>query len=520
MPFKPVELPKCPKCEKSVYAAEEKLAGGHKWHKACFKCSMCNKMLDSTSCAEHDGALYCKVCHGRKFGPKGYGFGGGAGALNTDTGEKFGNTEFQTNGHNSPSSGIAAPEGQGCPRCSCFVYHADQIFSKNQVWHKQCFKCRTCHKQLDSRSACDGPDSDVYCTGCYRKKFGIKGYGFGQGGPALISGDQAESVDSVPATSRFIDTTTIQAEGGHGCPRCGGSVFHAEQMFSKNRTYHKKCFSCKSCKRPLDSVLACDGPDNDIYCRGCYGKSFGAKGYGFAGGSGFLQCGDFEDNVADRPTLAINTTTIKGDAEDAKETCPRCGGKVFHAEKMLSKNHVFHKTCFHCLECHRPLDSVSCCDSPDGEIFCRPCYGKNFGPHGYGYGGVGSVPALTAAGPGTHEEERPLIDFHPVTSGGEAQTKGEDGCKRCNYRVYDAEKLMAAGRSWHKRCFSCLACSRHLDSTTVNDGPDGEIYCRSCHSGAFGMTGYGFGQGAGTLLSDGHSTRTIAISAESAFILP
>ena len=35
----------------------------------------------------------------------------------------------------------------------------------------------------------------------------------------------------------------------------------------------------------------------------------------------------------------------------------------------------------------------------------------------------------------------------------------------------------------------------------VNDGIDGEIYCKSCHSGKFGMTGYGFGQGAGTLLS-------------------
>ena len=79
---------------------------------------------------------------------------------------------------------------------------------------------------------------------------------------------------------------------GQGCPRCGGQVFHAEQMFSKGKTYHKKCFSCNSCKRPLDSVLACDAPDGEIYCKGCYAKNFGAKGYGFGCRSGFLQCGD------------------------------------------------------------------------------------------------------------------------------------------------------------------------------------------------------------------------------------
>ena len=27
------------------------------------------------------GEIYCKTCHGKNFGPKGYGFGGGAGAL-------------------------------------------------------------------------------------------------------------------------------------------------------------------------------------------------------------------------------------------------------------------------------------------------------------------------------------------------------------------------------------------------------------------------------------------------------
>lgn len=69
-------IPICLKCEKPVYAAEELLAGGQKWHKVCFKCNLCNKRLDSVNVNAHDNMLWCKQCYGRKFGPKGYGFGG------------------------------------------------------------------------------------------------------------------------------------------------------------------------------------------------------------------------------------------------------------------------------------------------------------------------------------------------------------------------------------------------------------------------------------------------------------
>lgn len=55
-----------------------------------FYAALCKKPLDSTNCAEHESELFCRNCHGRKFGIKGYGFGAGAGALNMDTGDQFG----------------------------------------------------------------------------------------------------------------------------------------------------------------------------------------------------------------------------------------------------------------------------------------------------------------------------------------------------------------------------------------------------------------------------------------------
>lgn len=58
-----------------------------------------------------------------------------------------------------------------------------------QPWHKGCFKCNLCTKNLDSRNCCEGGDKEIYCKTCYGKKFGPKGYGYGQGGGALQSDD-------------------------------------------------------------------------------------------------------------------------------------------------------------------------------------------------------------------------------------------------------------------------------------------------------------------------------------------
>ena len=67
--------PKCANCNKSVYKAEETRAANKIFHKFCFKCTSCSKLLETNILTEHQGDLFCRNCYAKQFGPKGVGFG-------------------------------------------------------------------------------------------------------------------------------------------------------------------------------------------------------------------------------------------------------------------------------------------------------------------------------------------------------------------------------------------------------------------------------------------------------------
>uniref|UniRef100_A0A803WC69 Cysteine and glycine-rich protein 1 n=1 Tax=Ficedula albicollis TaxID=59894 RepID=A0A803WC69_FICAL len=95
---------KCGVCQKAVYFAEEVQCEGNSFHKSCFLCMVCKKNLDSTTVAVHGEEIYCKSCYGKKYGPKGYGYGQGAGTLSTDKGESLG-IKYEDPG-TSPASAV------------------------------------------------------------------------------------------------------------------------------------------------------------------------------------------------------------------------------------------------------------------------------------------------------------------------------------------------------------------------------------------------------------------------------
>ena len=142
------------------------------------------------------------------------------------------------------------------------------------------------------------------------------------------------------------------------------------------------------------------------------------------------------------------------------DKCPKCGGKVFDAEKMQMQIGNYHKKCFSCSLCNRKLD-YSNATSDMNDIFCNNCYLKNYGPVGVKY----QLPTET-------DKIKP--------------ENADQACPRCGGAVYEFEKVQVKDRVFHKNCTSCKSCQRLLDSGSVYSiklqDKYIEIFCQGCYS--------------------------------------
>jgi len=253
--------PRCPRCNDRVYAAEETLAIGQSWHQKCFSCKTCHRKLDSGNLCDNEGEIYCKACYGRSFGPKGYGFGGGAGSLAT-----FGaDTIVPVAG--DPSEAHAAVASKWCNAC-------DKAGDGGKF-------CGDCGGKLVDRSVL----VEAKLDGVHSNKSRFE---------QIAADADAEAaphpiLKSVPKQSLPAALAPKGKFGGGGtkCVRCNKSVYDAEKTVGPNGAYHNACFVCLSCGKSLSAITLADN-EGEIYCQACYGKEFGPKGYGFGVGAGTL----------------------------------------------------------------------------------------------------------------------------------------------------------------------------------------------------------------------------------------
>ncbi|NXE30132.1 CSRP1 protein, partial [Ardeotis kori] len=160
---------KCGVCQKAVYFAEEVQCEGSSFHKSCFLCMVCKKNLDSTTVAVHGEEIYCKSCYGKKYGPKGYGYGQGAGTLSTDKGESLG-IKYEDPGTPGEVPALKPPSLRGRVQVQSLPRQLGQAVwlcaagAGTTGWHKSCFRCAKCGKSLESTTLAD-KDGEIYCKG-------------------------------------------------------------------------------------------------------------------------------------------------------------------------------------------------------------------------------------------------------------------------------------------------------------------------------------------------------------------
>ncbi|KAI8350736.1 hypothetical protein B0O80DRAFT_389012 [Mortierella sp. GBAus27b] len=237
--FVPTPSPRCPRCTKAVYLAEQVIGpNGTSWHKSCFTCERCNRRLDSTTLAEHEGKAYCQACHKLVFGPTGYGYG----------------------------SGLLPP-----------MYLSQYLKQQRQ-------------KERDQASSPSGPPSLPK-----RNPEPVRT----QAGSGSVEADEWDeeptpTVPSKPANLSYYQSTPAPIKkahpvfgGGDICRSCQKVVYHAELARAHGSVYHKACLRCFSCQKSVDATNMVDRQGTP-YCRHCYSREFGAKGYGYGAGGHVL----------------------------------------------------------------------------------------------------------------------------------------------------------------------------------------------------------------------------------------
>ncbi len=239
--------PKCPRCGKSVYAAESVTALSKQWHQRCLTCSVCNASLSAVNLCDANDEIFCKTCYGKQFGPKGYGFGSGAGTL-ADTGVVVDDDTKVVKEKKEKKIEMYCPhcekvtDGKFCGDCGTFLEEKEV---EEEVEVKK--------KPAPSPKKEVSPKKDE------------------------VAAKKDESLEA-PKKEHMKNKKSLG--GGDKCHRCGKTVYDAEKVIAPGGAYHKQCVKCTTCNTSVSANNMCD-KDNEIYCQACYAKNFGPKGFGF-----------------------------------------------------------------------------------------------------------------------------------------------------------------------------------------------------------------------------------------------
>ncbi|KAL4063956.1 hypothetical protein V8B97DRAFT_1904451 [Scleroderma yunnanense] len=365
--------PTCPRCSKSVYAAEQAcifiMGPGRK---PCLACTTCHKRLDSLTLLEHDQLV--KICHIRTFGIRDLRHAnlphrddlsphlptsplGSTSELvvNTPTGSTTpARTLFPTSFIHNRTYGSADLTSPSIPNTGSHSPVRAQFTGGSGS--TPLLRANATLPARFNRTSASTPPPELITSETEE--------GFEE---ARAEGNEGSESNSVVLEA---NTTTIGRGGGFQFPRtipADSSGFTSGIPGVPGESNNGLPIERPpSPLKPISTGLMMTGSLSPLKQ-----TSTGTR-YGLTLGG-------------------VSTSPVKSwGLGGATPACPRCGKNVYFAEQIKAVGKVWHKGCLRCTSCNAFLDSKRL-NEKDGEPFCGRCYSKLYGPQGSGYALLGKA---------------------------------------------------------------------------------------------------------------------------------
>ncbi|XP_044261276.1 keratin-associated protein 4-8-like isoform X1 [Tribolium madens] len=294
------------------------------------------------------------------------------------------------------------------------------------------------------------------------------------------------------------------------CARCGQGICSTAGKIALNKVWHKSCFCCYNCNRPLnlcsakiyygEVFCACCCPTKEV-CRVNSTPSFN-----YCERMRPVCCKSSESDDCCRPRDIHSCSCIPSCCSPCPcQTCceDRCFKRI-HCRPRSPKplNYPPRPPKCSCNKCcppprRCPRKNPPCRPPPRCPSPCPPRCPSPCPP-----------PRCPSPCPPSNccDGKNKMIYFRPrcpSPSCGRRSCKPrpcntcnrccscDDRCKRCGEKVFAAEKVLTSHGSYHLGCFSCYCCCKSLCVKTMYEAC-GEIYCRQCYNNYFGISSYGY----------------------------
>ncbi|KAK3239825.1 hypothetical protein CYMTET_50275 [Cymbomonas tetramitiformis] len=172
---------------------DELSADGRIFHKTCFRCTHCSKVLTLSNYASMNDKVYCKPHFNQLFKEKG--------SYDGISGEE----------KKVYAGGADGVGGDKCAGCGKTVYATEKFEAADKIWHAGCFRCSDCQAKL-SLTNYTASKGVVYCrlhVPTLTPKIGMDSVAFQD---ALNAPKRDEMVDAVNRSQGSVRKESVAGE--------------------------------------------------------------------------------------------------------------------------------------------------------------------------------------------------------------------------------------------------------------------------------------------------------------------